>query len=109
MNRLAVIAQEPVLSVPTGFKGEVTNKGIQLTWDEVDPEWVPGFNLYLADEDGNPGRKLNREPLTENQITLAKLKHNKTYGFFLTGISKDGQEGPPTAVLTIQYPDLLKK
>jgi hypothetical protein len=109
LNRIEVVAQEPVPSSPTGFKAWKKGDDVLLTWDKVDPAYVSGFNLYMVDETGSPERKLSSKPLTDNHISLKKLKHDQTYWFVLMVLSKDGQEGPPTNVLAVRFDDLPKQ
>lgn len=103
LNRLTTVPQEPVLSAPTGFKAEYSDQGVELTWDKVDSKWVSGFNLYMVDWEGNPVRKMSDTPITDNQVTLGKLRRDKLYWFILTALSPDGQEGPPTPLLRVHY------
>lgn len=102
-TRLKVVLHNPALSPPQGFKAEISDNGIQLIWDKGDPASMSGFNLYLADESGNPTRKLTGEPLADNQVTLKKLKRDKTYRFLLTALSTDGRESLPTPALVVPY------
>jgi hypothetical protein len=100
--QLKVIIKNAGFAPPLGFKAEILCNGIRLKWDRCEPASVSGFNLYLADEAGRPVRKLSAEPLTENQVTLTKLKVGKTYRFLLTALSNDGRESPPAPVLEVQ-------
>lgn len=104
-----MVVKDSALSPPTGFKAEIFDKGVNLSWNKSNISLVSGFNLYLADESGNPVKKLSAEPLTDNQVTLVKLKLDKTYRFILKALLRDGLEGPPTQVLEVQYANRTSK
>ena len=103
MTQLAIIPEEPTLSPPTGFQAQSVPEGLKLIWDKVESKNVAGFNLYRADEQGEQEKKLNQEPITENQVVLKKLKPGQTYRFLLTAVAGDGTESSPTEVLRVDY------
>ncbi len=109
LRHITAVPEEPQLTAPTGFKAVRDGQEIELTWDPIDPAYVSGFNLYLVDENGTPEKKLPDEPIADNQISLANLRHDQTYHFILIPLSKDGKEGPPSQILAVRYSELPKK
>ncbi|HVZ79746.1 MAG TPA: fibronectin type III domain-containing protein [bacterium] len=100
--RLKVVPKDPTLPVPEGFQVEWSAGQATLRWDERDLSTIAGYNLYLADEDGNPVRKLNDGPVTESRIDLKNLKKDKLYRFLLTSTDRHGWESLPAPMLEFQ-------
>jgi hypothetical protein len=94
------------LQAPTGFKPALnaTGDGFELTWDPATN--AAGYNLYLADDQGKRGQKLNAEPLTVNRTHLTHVNPTRTYSFVLTTIYTTGGESPTTPVLQVSLPSL---
>jgi YHS domain-containing protein len=57
---------------------------------------VAGYNLYLADGQGKPLRKLSVQPLADNQVTLKNMAAGKDYNFLVTAVSSTGAESDPS-------------
>ena len=98
----------PALQAPTAFKAEINGDGLLLTWDRALSPNVAGFNLYLADEKGKPGKKLNPQPIADNKLALKKVVTDKTYQFLLTAVGKDGLESALSDVLSANLTALRK-
>jgi fibronectin type 3 domain-containing protein len=65
---------------------------------------VAGYNLYLADAQGKPLRKLSAQPLTENQVTLKNMASGKDYNFLVTTVNSSGSESDPSVVVKGNIP-----
>jgi fibronectin type 3 domain-containing protein len=103
-------SQAPALGPPTGFKARSSGEGVELYWDLSPSSDVVGYNLYMMDVGGGPGRKLTATPETGNRIVLKKLSADKTYRFVLTAVSKSGKESVPTEPpLTVKISELREK
>ena len=72
-----------------------------LSWakDETAGLDVAGYNLYLADSQGKPLRKLSAQPMTDNQVTLKNMAAGKDYNFLVTTVSSSGTESDPSVVV----------
>jgi len=95
---------------PTGFKATPKGEGVELSWDPSASSDVVGYNLYMMDVGGGPGKKLTATPETGNRITLKKLNADKTYRFVLRAVSRSGQESLPTEPpLSVRLSELREK
>ncbi|HEY5038251.1 MAG TPA: PorV/PorQ family protein [bacterium] len=102
------VVAPPVLSAPTGFKALAEGAGLQLIWDKAPSSDVAGFNLYLADDQGKPGKKISATLITDNQAGIKKVNPDKAYRFVLTCVTNAGVESEPTDVLEAKLSDLQK-
>ncbi|HVZ80149.1 MAG TPA: PorV/PorQ family protein [bacterium] len=95
------------LSAPTGLKAVLNQVGFDIVWDRALSSEVAGYNLYLADAEGKPGKKLNPQLMVDPKVTLKKVDPDKTYRFLVTAQGQAGNESP-AALLTVLYSDLKK-
>ncbi|HJT23877.1 MAG TPA: fibronectin type III domain-containing protein, partial [bacterium] len=100
------LAAAPSLMAPTGFKVALDGEGFALLWDASGSSDVAGYNLYMADDTGKPGKKLTAQPTTDTKIVLKKVDPSKIYSFLLTTVGKSGAESPMTPVLKVSLADL---
>ena len=97
------------LLAPSGLKATPSGNGVELTWDKSASPNVEGYNLYLADDQGKPGKKLSAaKPIMDNRINLKNLNPARQYHFMVTAVSPDGAESPATPSLTVSLQDLQK-
>jgi hypothetical protein len=96
-----------LLLAPTGFKAALDADGFDLTWDRAASLDVAGYNLYLADDQGKPSKKLNAKLLTDPKVNLKKVNPQRAYKFLVTTVNKAGNESVG-APLAANYSDLQK-
>ncbi len=94
------------LLAPTGFKAALNGSGFDLTWDASASPGVAGYNLYTADDQGKPAKKLSAQPIVDTQITLKNVNPTRAYQFVLTTVNKAGVESPASAPLTVSLAGL---
>ncbi len=94
------------LMAPTGFKAAPTGGGFTLLWDTSESSDVAGYNLYIADDQGKPAKKLSAQPITNTSITLKNVNATRVYNFVLTTVNRAGGESPATPVLKVSLADL---
>lgn len=97
------------LLAPSGLKATPNGNGVELTWDKSASPHVEGYNLYLADDQGKPSKKLSAAKLIgDNRISLKNLNPTRQYRFLVTAVSTDGVESPATPPLSVSLADLQK-
>ena len=94
------------LMAPTGFKAALSGDGFTLLWDASASPNVAGYNLYLADDQGKPSKKLTAQPTTDTKLILKAVNPSKTYSFLLAAVDRSGTESPLTPVLRVNQTDL---
>jgi fibronectin type 3 domain-containing protein len=99
-------AVAPSLMAPTGFKAALSGEGFTLLWDSAPAADVAGYNLYAADDQGRPVKKLSAQPIAKTSITLKNVNATRVYSFVLTAVNQAGGESPATPVLKVSLADL---
>lgn len=99
-------AVAPSLMAPTGFKAALSGDGFTLLWDPSASAEVTGYNLYLADAQGKPVKKLTAQPTAKTSVTLKNVNPTRVYPFVLTAVNAAGGESPVTPVLNVSLADL---
>jgi hypothetical protein len=90
----------PILPPPEGLDYDMQADGVLLHWKEVPENGVAGYNFYVKKEDSNNFKKANGKILTENNLTLKKMKAGKTYVVGITTVNAEGRESS-MATLTV--------
>jgi hypothetical protein len=96
------------LPAPTGFKAAPEGTGLNLSWDKASASEVTGFNLYLADSQGMPLKKLTAQPIQDTQVVLKSVDPLKIYRFLLKSVDGQGNESAPSTLLKAELSDLIK-
>jgi hypothetical protein len=80
-------------SPPSGFKAELKEKEIEITWDApktnengTSPANVVAYNIYRSVENG-PSIKLNDEPLQDLRYVDTRFEFGKKYEYVLRALS----------------------
>lgn len=96
----------PSPMAPTGFEAALAGEGFALIWDPSASSDAAGYNLYIADDQGKPLKKLTAQPLTKTTITLKNVNPTRLYPFVLTTVNQAGGESPAGPVLKVSLADL---
>lgn len=81
-------------SHPTGFRGEVTENSIHLTWkaptentDGTRPPRIAGYNIYRSEEEGEmPAAPINPEPVQSLSYEDRSFQFDKTYYYAVSTV-----------------------
>ncbi|MCE5299288.1 MAG: PorV/PorQ family protein [Spirochaetia bacterium] len=76
----------------TGINVKTDEKGLVVTWNESQEDFVAGYNLYYKKSTDAKFKRLNQRLLRESRATLAGLTPGVRYYFMATSVSKDGVE-----------------
>ncbi len=90
--------EAPVFPAPTGLDYGVDEGEVILRWNSVQDKGVAGYNFYVQKPESGEFRKANKNLLTENTLTLKKMKPGKTYIFGVTTVNAEGGEGPMATI-----------
>jgi hypothetical protein len=91
----------PILPAPEGLDYDMQADGVLLHWKDVPENGVAGYNFYVKKEGSDKFKKANGRILTENNITLKKMKAGKTYVVGITTVNAEGHEGSMTTLTIV--------
>lgn len=81
-------------AAPQGLEGLYSAGAVELVWTANTETDLAGYNVYRLD--GQPARKLNKEPVRTPQFRDSSAEPGKAYTYYVTALDQSGNESLPS-------------
>jgi len=99
MSRLFEFEVKEPPKPPKNLRGEVNENGINLKWEAEEEQKNLGFFLYFSD--GKEFKKVNQEPLLNNDFIFKDFTWDREYRFKVSSVSEKFYESDDSKEISI--------